>query len=85
VEESLLSQLCGGSEVERGNPERPFFANDLNRRDFRRARAICTQVGIKEQALLDACTLDAAVLGDKAAARVFVRATPPRAVLRLGP
>jgi hypothetical protein len=34
--------------------------------------------------LLDACTLDTAVLGDKTAAKAFVRANPPRAVVRLG-
>jgi hypothetical protein len=80
---SLPARLCGG-KVENGNPEKPFYANDLNPKDYKQARAICMEAGVKEPVLLDACTLDTAVLGDKAAARVFVRANPPRAVVQLG-
>ena len=83
-DESLLSQLCGDAKIERGNPEKLFYAKDLNPKVYERARKICTEASVKEEALLDACTLDTAVLGDKAAARAFVRANPPRAVLRLG-
>ena len=83
-DESLLSQLCSDAKIERGNPEKLFYAKDLNPKVYERARKICTKAGVKEEALLDACTLDTGVLGDKAAARAFVRANPPRAVLRLG-
>ena len=83
-EESLLSQLCGDTKIERANPKKPFYANDLNPKVYERARKICTAAGVKEEALLDACTLDTAVLGDKTAAKAFVRANPPRAVVRLG-
>ena len=83
-EESLLSQLCGDTKIERGIPKKLFYANDLNPKVYERARKICTAAGVKEEALLDACTLDTAVLGDKTAAKAFVRANPPRAVVRLG-
>jgi VWD domain-containing protein len=83
-EESLLSQLCGDTKIERGIPEKLFYANDLNPKIYERARKICTAAGVKEEALLDACMLDTAVLGDKTAAKAFVRANPPRAVVRLG-
>jgi hypothetical protein len=81
--ESLLAQLCGASKIEAGIPERPFYANDLSRKEHNRARASCVAAGVKEQALLDACILDTAVLGDKAATEAFVRANPPRHVLRM--
>jgi von Willebrand factor type D domain len=83
-DESLLSQLCGDTKLERGNPKKPFYANDLNRKAHKRSRKNCTAAGVKEEVLLDACTLDTAVLGDKTAAKAFVRANPPRAVVRLG-
>jgi hypothetical protein len=81
--ESLLTQLCGASKIEAGIPERPFYANDLNRKDHNRARASCVVAGVKEQALLDPCILDTAVLGDKAATEAFVRANPPRHVMQM--
>ncbi len=81
--ESLPTQLCGASKIEASIPERPFYANDLNQKDYNRARASCVAAGVKEQALLDACILDTAVLGDKAAAKAFVRANPPRHVMRM--
>jgi hypothetical protein len=83
-EESLLSQLCGDTKIERAIPKKSFYANDLNPKVYERAHKICTAAGVKEEALLDACTLDTAVLGDKTAAKAFVRANPPRAVARLG-
>jgi von Willebrand factor type D domain len=75
--DSLLSDC--GREVEHGNPTKPFFANNLDQGTRDRAGRICVQAGVKEGALLDACTLDVAVLGEKAAA-AYVGATPPIAV-----
>ena len=75
---SLLSD-CRGGKIERGIPKKPFFASDLAPSIRDRARAICTHVGVKERALLDACTLDVAVLG-KQAATVYVGAPAPAAV-----
>jgi hypothetical protein len=77
--ESLLS-VCGDRNVERGIPRRPFYANDLEPRVYERTRAVCTAAGVKAGPLLDACTLDVAVIGDDKAAQVFVNAPEPVAV-----
>lgn len=77
--ESLLS-VCGDRNVERGIPRRPFYANDLDPRVYERTRAVCTAAGVKAGPLLDACTLDVAVIGDDKAAQVFVNAPEPVAV-----
>jgi hypothetical protein len=76
--ESLLT-VCG-EEIERGIPQKPFYAKDLDPQVSERTRAVCIEAGVKEGALLDACTLDVAVIGDDAAAQVFVSASPPIAV-----
>ncbi len=70
---SLLSPC--GTEVEESNPTKPFFANDLEPNIRERAASICREAGVQE-AWLDSCTLDVAVLGDKAAA-VYVGKPPP--------
>jgi hypothetical protein len=71
---------CGERSVERGNPSRPFFAKDLDRSIYDRTRAVCIAAGVKGDALLDACTLDVAVIGNDAAAKVFVTLPQPIAV-----
>jgi len=77
--ESLLS-ACDDRSVERGNPSRPFFARDLDRSTYDRTRAVCIAAGVKGDALLDACTLDVAVIGNDEAAKVFVTLPEPIAV-----
>jgi hypothetical protein len=77
--ESLLS-VCGNREIERGIPKRPFYANDLDPKLSERTRAVCMAAGVKAGPLLDACTLDVAVIGNDAAAKVFVGAHAPVAV-----
>jgi hypothetical protein len=77
--ESLLS-VCGDREIERGIPRRPFYANDLEPSVYERTRAVCTAAGVKAGPLLDACTLDVAVIGNDKAAQVFVNAREPVAV-----
>ena len=79
--ESLLS-VCGGrgTTVEQGIPERAFYAKDLDPEVYKRTRAVCTAAGVKAEPLLDACTLDVAVLGSDEAAKVFVGAPAPVAV-----
>ncbi|CAG0963202.1 hypothetical protein ANAEL_00753 [Anaerolineales bacterium] len=78
--ESLLS-VCGGkAAVEHGIPKGPFYANDLDAKIQEDAKMVCKAAGVKEGPLLDACTLDVAVIGDKAAAKVFVGASTPIAV-----
>ena len=79
---SLLAQMCGGREVMDGFPRAPFYAENLNPEDYRRGRTICTEAGVRDATLLDACTLDVVVLG-RAAAQAYVRAQPPRAEVRV--
>src|SRR5205807_614275 len=81
--ESMLSSPCGERGFERGVPERPFYANDLNREEYDRAHATCAEAGVRDESLLDACILDVTVLGTRDAARVFARAHPPRAEIRV--
>ena len=83
--ESLLRTVCGDRKVERGIPKRPFYANDLDPKAYEHARAVCTAAGVKVGALLEACTLDVAVIGREAAARVFAGAPAPTAVGRPRP
>ena len=52
---------------------------DLDPQLARRTRAICAQAGVKEGPLLDACTLDVAVIGSRAA-KVFAAMPNPIAV-----
>jgi hypothetical protein len=80
----MLSSLCGGDRrVDRGFPDRPFYAGDLNRDQHDRGKAVCTEAGVRDESLLDACILDVTVLGTREAAIVFARAHPPRAELRV--
>jgi len=75
------SLFTGATRTASGIPDKLFYASQLDRQEYTRARRICTAAGVKSQALLDACTLDNAVLKDKAATRVFLRMPRPRAVL----
>jgi hypothetical protein len=75
--QSMLN-ACGES-IQRGIPKKPFFANDLDPKLARRNRAICTEAGVKEGPLLDACMIDVAMIGP-GAAKVFARTPMPAAV-----
>ena len=66
--ESMLMDC--GKDVVRGVPAKPFFARDLEPALAKRAQAICAQAGVKEGPLMDACTLDVAVIGSASAAKV---------------
>lgn len=77
--ESLLS-ACSERPAETGIPSRPFYAKDLDPQTYRRTRAVCVDAGVKSKALLDACTLDVAVIGQDSAAKVFVGARAPAKV-----
>ena len=77
--DSLLSP-CGGKEIELGIPKRLFYADDLDPKLRERALGVCTAAGVKAGPLLEACTLDVAVIGKDEAARVFVGAITPAAV-----
>ncbi|MGB5079950.1 MAG: hypothetical protein WBO23_04315 [Burkholderiales bacterium] len=78
--ESLLSVCNGEGAIERGIPERPFYAKDLDPNVREKALGVCKTAGVEPGALLDACTLDVAVIGQDAAAKVFVGAAAPIAV-----
>ncbi len=73
--ETLLSPC--GEPKEESNPDRPFSANDLDQDAQGRARAACEKAGVTDKTLLEACTLDVAVIGDETAAQVFVDARAP--------
>jgi hypothetical protein len=77
--ESLLHP-CGDKDLKIGIPEKPFYARDLDAKVYERALAVAKKAGVEEGALLDAATLDVAVIGDDRAVQVFVGASPPIAV-----
>jgi hypothetical protein len=80
AEKSLLSVCNAETEIERRAPTRAFYAKDLETPVRERAQGVCTTAGVKAGPLLDACTLDVAVIGKDAAAKVFVDAIPAVAV-----
>lgn len=82
--DSLVAACTGGAALENGMPSKPFFANDLTASIHDSARAICMNAGVQVPVLLDACTLDVAVLGTKDAAAVYVGAPAPAAVGEAG-
>jgi hypothetical protein len=71
---SLLN-ACG-REVKRGVPQKPFYATDLNQELAKRAQEVCQRAGVKEGPVLDACMIDVAVIGPKAA-QGYVRMPAP--------
>ena len=73
------SLLCREDNIIRGVPDRPFYASDLDPADYKLGQATCKAAGVKDE-LLDACILDAGVLG-QGAADFFVRAPAPIAVM----
>ena len=78
-EASILS-VCNAERVEVGIPKQPFYAKDLEPAIREKAQGVCTTAGVKPGPLQDACALDVAVIGQDAAAKVFVDAIPPTAV-----
>jgi hypothetical protein len=79
LNESLLS-VCGERGIESGIPTKIFYANDLDPAVYERTRAVCKAAGVEAGPLLDACTLDVAVIGSDTAAQVFVGTRAPIAV-----
>ena len=72
--ESILSDC--GSAAKAGPPKAPFFVRDLPRDKVQQYQAICAQSGVKEGPLFDACTIDVAVIGPKAAEAYRTRVAP---------
>jgi len=81
--ESVLSDC--GEPGERGIPDRPFYSKNLDPQLARHARAVCMEHGVKDRNLLEACTLDVAVIGKDDAADVFVNLRKPIAIGRVKP
>jgi hypothetical protein len=79
-EASMLSVCNPGKAIEVGIPKQAFYAKDLEPGIREKAQGVCTTAGVKPGPLLEACTLDVAVIGQDAAAKVFVDAIPPVAV-----
>jgi len=77
---SMLSACNAERVIEVGIPQRLFYAKDLEPGIREKAQGVCTAAGVKPGPLLEACTLDVAVIGQDAAAKVFVDAIPPAAV-----
>jgi hypothetical protein len=73
--ESMLSPC--GRDVASGVPKKLFFARDLDPQLAKRTQAVCAKAGVKEGPLLDACTLDVAVIGSSNAAKVFANKPNP--------
>jgi hypothetical protein len=79
AEESALAG-CGEGKAEPGLPRVPFYANNLPPDTHKKARAVCAAAGVKVKPLLDACTLDVAVIGQDSAATVYVGMHAPALV-----
>ncbi|MGF6782199.1 VWD domain-containing protein [Paraburkholderia sp. GAS334] len=77
--QSLLDP-CGERRIETGLPKKPFFAKDLPPNQYKTARHVCEQAGVRVKSLLDACTLDVAVIGSESAAKIYVGTPAPSAV-----
>jgi hypothetical protein len=66
-------------------PTRPYTVSDLTPQEYRVARAACKKVGLTAAAMLDACTLDTAVLGSPDVAKMYSRVlVVPQGVLNPG-
>ncbi|HEY2361438.1 MAG TPA: hypothetical protein VGK36_10005 [Candidatus Angelobacter sp.] len=78
--ESMLSACNTEKSIEVGIPKQPFYAKDLEPEIRQKSQGVCTAAGVKPGPLFEACTLDVAVIGQDAAAKVFVGAIPPATV-----
>jgi hypothetical protein len=76
------SLLCHVGKVPPGMPQQQIYADSLKPQERERARAVCMRAGVRDQALLDDCTLDVSLLGKDSAADVFVYAPPARKVMK---
>jgi hypothetical protein len=74
LKDSILSDC--GKAGEAGPPKEPFFVRDLPRDKVQQYRAICTRSGLREGPLLDACTIDVAMLGPSAVEAYRTRTAP---------
>jgi hypothetical protein len=71
---SLLSPC--GRQAASGSPASVFYASNLPPRLAGHALAVCRAAGVRGAALLNACTVDTAVLRSRAAARAYLSEPP---------
>ena len=74
-----MLKVCGPAK-ESANPRVTFTTEDLNPELADRARQICAKQGLKDKALMEACMIDVAMLGEPGA-RVYGKMRSP---LRIG-
>lgn len=65
-------------------PKKPYTVKNLAPREYKTARAACIKAGVKAEPLLDACTLDVAVLRSPAVAKLYTGVVAPAAVMEPG-
>ena len=65
-------------------PKKPYTVKNLAPRKFRSARTACLEADVKAGPLLDACTLDVAVLRSPAVAKLYTGLAVPVAVMEPG-
>lgn len=65
-------------------PKKPYTVKNLTPKEYKPARTACIKVGVKAEPLLDACTLDVAVLRSPAVAKLYTGATTPASVMAPG-
>lgn len=81
--QSLLN-ACGRKVIS-GNPRTLFYASNLPPELAKLGRAICRNSRVEAAPLLDACTVDVAMLRTRAAARAYQNAPAPRTVGLISP
>jgi len=74
AKDSILSDCGRGAKA--APPRKPFFVRDLPREKVQQYQAICAKAGVKEGPLLEACTVDVAVIGPKATQPYRTRVAP---------
>jgi von Willebrand factor type D domain len=65
-------------------PAKPYTVKNLAPKEYKSARTACSKAGVKAQPLLDACTLDVAVLRSPAVAKLYTGVAAPAAAMETG-
>ena len=65
-------------------PKKPYTVKNLAPREYKSARTACIKAGVDAHPLLDACTLDVAVLRSPAIAKLYTGVAVPAAVMEVG-
>jgi hypothetical protein len=65
-------------------PKKLYTVKNLAPREYKSARSACLKAGVEAQPLLDACTLDVAVLRSPAVAKLYTGLAAPAAIMEVG-